>query len=421
MKTSLRLSFHWKIVLLIMIITVINFIDRSSISFAIEPIEKGFGITNAQFGVIASAFSLGYVVMTFFGGILVDRFGTIGIWALSAILWSIATMLLATAQSFWQFFWIRVFLGIAEGVHFPALLRTIADWLPSQWRARAISIGLFGLPFASVVGAPLSTYLIDTFNWQTMFIILGSLGVIWAFMWRRLFREHRSDFYKPVSPNSPSAPTTKRKIPWKSILSNPAFQASCWLYFAFGYSVSFFLMWLPGYLTQTHGASIRSTGFLVLPPWICSAGFMLLGGWLSDYLWKRTNSLRISRSYLMGVSMVVSGLCFLPIPFSHSLVFDLIWMSLGLGIAFILMAPLYALNADMFPGFSGVVQGISSSYFAVAGILSPSITGWVTQSTGNFHAAFYLVTGLSVTTSLIVLFFQRPDLVKKQFISNSTV
>ncbi len=424
MKTSFRLSFQWKIVLLITIITVINFIDRSSISFAIEPIEKGFGITNAQFGLIASAFSLGYVVMTFCGGILVDRFGTIGIWAMSAILWSIATMLLATAQTFSQFFWLRIFLGLAEGVHFPALLRTIADWLPPQWRARAISFGLFGLPFASIVGAPLTTYLIDSFNWQTMFVILGSLGIIWAFMWRRLFRNHRSNFYKPCSPSSAtplSASAPKPKIPWKSILSNPAFQASCWLYFAFGYSVSFFLMWLPGYFTQTHGASIRSTGFLVLPPWICSAGFMLLGGWLSDYLWKRTNSLRISRSYLMGISMIISGLCFLPIPFSNSLTLDLIWMSLGLGLAFILMAPLYALNADMFPAFSGVVQGISSSYFAVAGILSPSITGWITQYTGNFHAAFYLVTGLSVSTSLIVLFFQRPDLVKKQYIPNSSM
>lgn len=423
MKTSFRLSFQWKIVLLITIITVINFIDRSSISFAIEPIEKGFGITNAEFGLIASAFSIGYVIMTFFGGILVDRFGTIGIWAISAILWSIATMLLSTAQSFWQFFWLRIFLGIAEGVHFPALLRTIADWLPPEWRARAISFGLFGLPFASVIGAPLTTYLIDTFNWQTMFIILGSLGIIWAFLWRRLFRDHRSHFYQPsgsTASNGTASNISKKKIPWKSILSNPAFQASCWLYFAFGYSVSFFLMWLPGYLAQTHGASIRSTGFLVLPPWICSAGFMLLGGWLSDHLWKRTNSLRISRSYLMGMSMILSGLCFLPIPFSNDLTLDLIWMSLGLGLAFILMAPLYALNADMFPEFSGVVQGISSSFFAVSGILSPSITGWVTQKTGNFHAAFYLVTGLSVCTSLIVLFFQRPDLVRKQYAANSS-
>ena len=116
MKVLFRLSFQWKIVLLITIITVINFIDRSSISFAIGPIEQNFGITNAQFGVIASAFSLGYIVMTFCGGILVDKFGTIGIWALSAILWSIATMLIATAESFWQFFWLRVFLGVAEGV-----------------------------------------------------------------------------------------------------------------------------------------------------------------------------------------------------------------------------------------------------------------------------------------------------------------
>lgn len=410
MKLPFRLSFQWKIVLLVTIITIINFIDRSSISFAIEPIEQGFGISNAQFGYIASAFSIGYVFMTFFGGILVDRFGTIGLWAISAVLWSIATMLLATAHSFWQFFWLRIFLGIAEGVHFPALLRTIADWLPPQLRARALSFALCGLPFASIIGAPLTTSLIEAFNWQTMFIILGTFGVLWAFLWRRLFRNHRKNFYTPIVTDGTKNEPAKPKIPWKSILSNPAFQSSCWLYFAFGYTVSFFLMWLPGYLAQTHGASVRSTGYLVLPPWICSAGFMLLGGWISDYLWKKTGSLRTSRSYLMSSSMILSGLCFLPIPFSNDLTVDLIWMSLGLGSSFILMAPLYALNADMFPKFSGVVQGISSSYFAVAGILSPGITGWVTQVTGNFHAAFYLVTGLSVSTSLIVFYFHRTRL-----------
>lgn len=408
MKLPFRLSFQWKIVLLITIITIINFIDRSSISFAIEPIEQGFGITNAQFGYIASAFSIGYVIMTFCGGILVDRFGTIGLWALSAVLWSIATMLLATAQGFWQFFWLRIFLGIAEGVHFPALLRTISDWLPPQLKARALSFALCGLPFASILGAPLTTTLIETFNWQTMFIILGTFGVLWAFLWRRLFRDYRKNFYTPIT--SQAGEPSKPKIPWKSILTNPAFQSSCWLYFAFGYTVSFFLMWLPGYLAQTHGASIRSTGYLVLPPWICSAGFMLLGGWLSDYLWKKTGSLRLSRSYLMSSGMILSGLCFLPIPFSSDLSVDLIWISLGLGSSFILMAPLYALNADMFPKFSGTVQGISSSYFAIAGILSPGITGWVTQATGNFHTAFYLVAGLSVTTSLIVFFFHRTRL-----------
>jgi len=400
-------TFQRKIILLIAVITIINFIDRSSISFAIQSLEKDFGITNAEFGTIAAAFGIGYLITTLCGGVIVDKFGTVGTWAISAVAWSIATMLLACGKGFWSFFWLRILLGIAEGVHFPALVRTVTDWIPSEWRARATALGLFGIPFSSIIGAPLITYLIDVFNWQTMFIVLGMTGVVWSAFWLLLFRKQPETLFAPLSASPAGAP--RREIPWKKILLNPTFQASCAIYFAFGYTVFFGLMWLPGYLAQMHGASIRDTGYLVLPPWIASAFLLLAGGWISDYLWKKTSSLRIARSCLMGTALFLSGLCFMPIAFSDSLVVSLIWMSLGLGLAFILHPPIYSLNADLFGPFAGVAQGITSGCFALAGILSPSLTGWITQITGSFQGAFFLVTAMSLVTSTIVLLFQQPD------------
>jgi MFS family permease len=397
------------IIILIAIITVINFIDRSAISFVHQHLEAEFGITKVQFGLIASAFGIGYVITTLFGGVMVDRFGTIGTWAISAALWSIATMLLAFGTSYRSFFWIRVFLGLAEGIHFPALVRTVTDWIPVRWRARASALGLFGIPFASILGAPLITFLITKFSWRTMFVFLGALGVVWAFFWLLLFRKHPHALFATVKEGSPEKTGIVRKIPWKAILLNPTFFSSCSIYFAYGYTLFFVLMWAPSYLVNVHKISLQETGLYLVPPWICAAIFMIGGGWLSDYLWKKTQSLRIARSYLIGFGLLLSGSCFIPLIFSQGLVWDLMWLSLGLGFASILHPPIYTLNADLFGPFAGIAQGITSAYFAISGILSPSLTGWFTQVTGNFHAAILLVVSLSLVTSTVVILFQRPD------------
>jgi len=240
-----------------------------------------------------------------------------------------------------------------------------------------------------------------------MFTVLGSVGIFWGLLWMFHFRKHPKYFFACASDKEDKP--VKKKTPWKAILLNKTFIASCLIYFAFGYTVFFGLMWLPGYLSQVHGVSLKATGVLVLPPWISAAAFMIGGGWMADALWKKTESLRISRSYLIGGGLLFSGLCFIPIIFSQGLVWDLVWMSLGLGSAFILHPPIYTLNADLFGPYAGVAQGTTSSFLALAGILSPGITGWLADLTGSFHSGFFLVVGLSLSTSLMILFFQKPD------------
>ncbi len=406
--TDTKLSkFQKWIVALIAVITIINFVDRSAISFVLQPLEQEFGLTKLQFGAIAAAFGIGYTVSTFLGGILVDRFGTIGTWALSAFLWSVATMMLAMGKGYASFFALRVFLGVAEGLHFPALVRTVTDWIPSRWHARATALGLFGIPMASIIGAPFVTFLISRLSWRSMFVILGFAGVIWAVFWMILFRKHPKARFSAISVKKGGF--SFKNTPWKAIFLNPTFTTSCIIYFAYGYTMFFVLMWAPGYLTQVHKLSIQMTGLVLVPPWICAAFFMLVGGWLSDYLWKRTNSLRLARSSLIGSGLLISGICLIPLMFSQGLFWDIFWLSLSLGFAASLHPPIYTLNADLFGPYAGMAQGVLSCYFALSGIASPTITGWVVQSTGSFQNAILVVAALSISTSVMILLFQKPD------------
>lgn len=383
------------VVLFILLITIINYLDRSAISYAILPLESTFHIDNQGFGFIAAGFGVGYLVACFVSGILVDRFGPVKVWFYCAVIWSLATLLTSLAQGFWSLFILRLILGLAEAVHFPALLRVMAHWLEPHVRARCIAIGLLGVPLASIVGAPLISSLIEAFNWRVMFAALGSLGIVWSFFWS-------SFFWKKEVHSIP-----KERVSYRSFFSNPFFLGNCFNFFIFGYIVFFALMWLPGYIEQTFQVNLLKTGGLVIFPWLSSAFFVLLGGFISDALWKKTQSVRVSHVYPIAIGMALSGLSFLAISFSHRLEVDVIFLSLGLGWAFFVNSPLYSLNAALFKEHAGKAQGIMSGFFALAGIVSPALTGWLAKSAGDFQAAILLVSILSCASFLIAMFLQR--------------
>src|SRR5262249_34585033 len=147
-------------------------------------------LNDADFGFVAAAFGIGYMVMTVGGGLLVDRWGSHRVWALAALLWSSCTAAMGLASTFQILFALRTVLGITEGPHFPALTRVVADWLPDSERARATAIGLAAVPFASVLGAPLLSHLIANLGWKSMFLVLGVAGVLWAVLWAIVYRDY---------------------------------------------------------------------------------------------------------------------------------------------------------------------------------------------------------------------------------------
>src|SRR3989338_3630858 len=189
MENLPRTRYRWVVAGLIFFITLVNFIDRSAISFVIDPLKQEFHFTDTEFGMILSAFGVGYILLTFLGGWLVDHLGPRLIWPLAAIGWSFCVGLLGFAVGFWSFIGLRFFLGLTEGPHFPAMTRSISNWLAPKERARALSIGLVAIPLSSVVGAPITSYLVADFGWRAMFFIISSAGIVWAFAWYWLFRD----------------------------------------------------------------------------------------------------------------------------------------------------------------------------------------------------------------------------------------
>lgn len=402
---------------MIFFITLVNFIDRSAISFIIEPLKQEFLLSDTEFGMILSSFGVGYFLLTVVGGWLVDKLGPRLVWPLAAVCWSLCVCFLGFAVGFWSFVGIRFLLGIAEGPHFPAMSRSISDWLSPSERARALSLGLVAIPVSSVIGAPIVSYLVADYGWRPMFFIISSVGILWAIAWYFLFRDKPEDsphvnkaereYITQPTPNCKEKQEISR--PWRFILTNPVLIANNIAYFAFGYMLFFATLWLPGYFSSQYGLNLKAVGWYLTIPWLAGSVFLKAGGILSDYLYKKTGKNRIARSHLIWGSQLLAAISFLFLSFTNSLPLAILFLSLGLGFGLMPQAVFFSVNIDIAKDSVGAAQGVTSGCLSLAGIIAPAMTGLLIDMTGNFQGAFLLLAGLTGISVITVLLFHHPD------------
>jgi MFS family permease len=425
-----RTRFRWVIIGLIFFITVVNYIDRSAIAYGIGDIARDLGFSQHDkailSGFILAAFSIGYMLTTFFGGILADRHGARVTLFWAALVWSLAIGLTGLAVGFVMLASARVLLGVAEGPNFPAMNRAVADWLSSHERAIALSNSLVAVPLALAIGAPVVTQLIIHAGWRGMFIVLMLLGVIWLPLWWFLFRdfpEHSRHVNQAelehirehsVADRAASVAVThdrRRHIKgmWKFLLSNPTLLANDWSFFVFGYYLFFFMTWLPSYLQQVYQLNLRQIGIFSILPWLLAAVLLWGFGYLSDALLRRTGSLRIARSHPIWISQLLAGLCILPVIFVHDLSVMLVFISLAVGLSMGPNAAFYAINVDVARERAGTALGVMDTFFAISGFAAPLVTGWVVGMTHSFNNAFWLMALLALSSVVVVILFHHPD------------
>ncbi len=412
-----RTNYRWFIAGLIFFITLINFIDRSAISFVIGPLKEEFHFSDTQFGMILSAFAMGYIVMTILGGYLVDRWGARLVWPAAAITWSLCVGFLGFAVGFWSFIALRFLLGVTEGPHFPAITNTISNWLSPMERARALSLALVAIPLSSVIGSPITSWLVADFGWRAMFFIISISGIIWGIIWYFCFVDRpqnckwvNAEELKLIeTPSLMEGEKKKTFVGWRFILTHPVLLANNIAYFAFGYMLFFATLWLPGYFLTQHNLNLKSAGWYLTIPWLVGAIFLKAGGFISDYLYRRTGNGRLSRSHVIWISQLFAAIFFVLLSFTHTLGLSIFFLSLALGFGLMPQPAFFSVNIDVAKDRSGTAQGLTSSCLSLAGIIAPVATGWLIDLTGSYQAAFLLLAALTGIAVITVILFHHPD------------
>src|SRR3989442_9455473 len=309
---------RWWIVGLIFLATLINYIDRLTISVLAPVITRDLGLTNTQFGGILTWFLFAYTISQGLSGKLYDRVGTKRGFVCSIMLWSIAAMAHAFARGLTSLSIFRFVLGVGEAGNWPGAAKTVAEWFPIRERAFGMAIFNSGAAIGSVVAPPLIVWLSLTYGWQTTFIVTGSLGFAWLVLWllfyqtpdrhkwltqeeRTLIREgQRTEAAEDsVTTELAEAPRWRELLRyrqvWAIVLARVLTDPVWWLY----------ISWLPKYLADARGFSLAKIGLFAWVPYVAADAGSLSGGWLSGFLIARGWSVDRARKVVIAFAALL--------------------------------------------------------------------------------------------------------------------
>src|SRR5262252_2083939 len=217
---------RWWIIGLVFLATLINYVDRLTISVLAPEIIRDLHLDRFQYGSIATWFLVAYTISQALSGKLYDRVGTRRGFSISILVWSLAAMAHSVARGLFSLSLFRFLLGLGEAGNWPGAAKTVAEWFPV--RQRALGLGIFnsGAAIGSIVAPPLIVWLQIRYGWQVTFIVTGLLGLLWLGLWLVIYEQPerhrwlRREEYQLIRAGAadPEATASAPKIPWGDLL-----------------------------------------------------------------------------------------------------------------------------------------------------------------------------------------------------------
>lgn len=376
---------------------MITYIDRVNISSAAPILRKDLGLSATELGLVFSAFAVPYGFLQPLGGWLGDRFGPRWVLFAFGALWAGATAWTGMTNGLATLFVARMLLGFGEGATFPTATKAMAIWLPARKRAFAQGITHSFARIGGAVTPPIVGYIILSYSWRMAFYILGAISLVWVIWWVAFFRDNPHENRRLTANELAELPppaTERRTVPWgplfKKILPVTVVD------FCYGWTLWVYLTWLPSFLASSYHLSIKK--FVWFSAGVLLAGVIgdTVGGLLSDALLVRTGNLKFARRVNLVVGLLGSLVFLLPTLFIHDLITVTILLSLAFFFLELTNSVLWALPMDMAPQYAGTAGGMMNLGFGIAGVLSPSVFGFLLDYTGSWQVPF--------ATSVLLLF-----------------
>lgn len=387
--------YRWTILALLLIVTIINFVDRQTLSILAPKLKEIFGFSNTEYGRIVAAFQLGMTVAEFPMGMLMDRWGVRAGFTFAVLWWSAATAYHAIATSGWAFALGRFWMGTGECGNYSGGVKTVTRWFPREERTFAIGVFNGGSMIGAMIAPPLIVFLNAQFGWRVAFLLPAALGVLWVIAWRVLYRDPGANEAPQMHGTAPSN---------RELLRHPQTWGLMLCRFLAGPVMQFYWYWMPDYLHAERGMTMAAIGAFSWLPYLIGDAGSLGGGWATRWLLLRGYSIGFARRATLwfGAACCLFSLAVVLAP-SAGMALAVISVVL-FGHTF-LSANMFASVSDFFPEeAAGRVVGLTGLTGGLGGILFPLATG-VLVDKFSYAPAFVIAALLPLagTTVLILL------------------
>jgi len=373
-------SLRWWIGGLLFASTVINYMDRQTLSILAPYLKLEYHWTNTDYANIVIAFRVAYSIGQTVFGRLMDRIGTRRGLTITVIWYSVISLLTPLANGFRSFLSFRFLLGAGESANWPAAAKAVSEWFPKQERGLATALFDSG----SSIGGALAPFLIlgiyFRWGWRPAFVVPGLLGLVWLIFWRWLY--YPPDSHPLISAveremlaadKGRAAFEGDKRVRWRDLLSLPQTWGTI-IARAFTDPVWFFVTdWFPIYLVAK-GIDLRSGLIAVWVPFIAADLGNLFGGAASGYLIKQGWSLGPARKAVIvfggiGVTLLIPTI---------------------LTTNLYVITVLFALATFSYASFSTIANVLPSDLYSSASVATVSGMGGTGAGLGTI-AAFVLI------------------------------
>ena len=382
---------------------IIAYIDRANLSVAVAlpEFKQQFHLTDTQRGLLTSSFFWSYALLQIPAGFIVDRYGVKIPYAIGFLFWSSMSVLMAFAGNIYQIVALRILLGIGEAVVTPASMRWIRFNVAERQRGLAVGIYMACTKYGPAIGVPLATLLVQSFNWQNMFIMLGLGSLLWLIPWMTLVRSDDKQLEAAAQLRTGGVPMAFSQV-WKTPLIYGVIIGT----FSYNYFVYFCMTWLPAYFKENRGFSLEKMGSYTMFSFGGMATVAIMAGYVADKLIDQGwDPVRVRKGFtIAGLLLASTELLGVMTDSPDMAAYIAIFSLSGLGLA---TANYWALTQLMIPGAAaGRIAGVQNFASNMAGVVAPMLTGYLKQKTGSYDAPMqtilvFLLMGVAAYVFLV--------------------
>ncbi|KEP31254.1 MFS transporter [Bacillus safensis] len=418
-----------RIIPLLFLLYIISYLDRANVGYAALEMNEALGLTSKMFGLVTGIFFIGYFLFEVPSNILMQKFGA-RVWITRILFtWGIISMATGFAQNATQLYVIRFLLGIAEAGLFPGIILYLTYWFRAKERASTIAMFMTAIAVSYIIGAPVSTLIIDHIHWMNvpgwrwMFILEGAPAVILGFV---------TYFYLTDRPEQAKWLTAEEKN-WlmselrkdeelrekqgrqasshKTALIDPKLWYLALIYFVYtagtlgvGYWMPQIIKGLSSYLSNTQ------IGFIATIPYIIASIVM-------NY-WSRRSDRTGERRMHTALPLLVAGLTLLSVGMVSNPFIAMIFITISLAAMYCFKGPFWSLPTMILsPATVAVGIAVINSIGNLGGFVGPYAVGWLKDATGKMQAGLIFLSMILIIAFLLVLamkFEQRRTPLKSQ-------
>ena len=397
-----------KMVGLLFCSSVVNYIDRVNISVAAPAMMLTTGWDKDRFGLVFSAFLVGYALLQIPGGVLADRWSARKVLAVAFCGFSLFTALTPLGQqAFGLLLVLRFLVGAFEALTYPSVTSINSRWIPKPEFGRAQTLSVSGASVGQMVAYPLTAWIILQFSWEMVFYANAVLGVLWAAGWLWYAadspRQHPGIGQDELSYiESNVAPKPHGKLPLHLIFTSGPILTLAVGTMCYAYILWTFLFWFPTYLVEARGFSLATVGALGVV--VQGMGFVgtISGGAISDGLLRRGWSPQMARTRFAGLCVSVAAALLIGAVLVPSATLCVILLMLFYLLFLSALVGVMATPVEFNQHLAGAIFGTINSLGSFAGIFGPVTAGFMVTQTDSWVLPFAVAAAAGVVCAILL-------------------